>query len=65
MAAWDHALPLPNIMTERHTAYGEPGEDKHSQFKGCFLLDVYHFHIIVKLKCPWSSRRGSVVNESD
>ena len=48
MAAWDHALPLPNIMTECHTANGEPGEDKHSQFKGCFLLDVYHFHIIVK-----------------
>lgn len=47
MTIWEPWLPLPNIAKEHITS---PGKGPNSKFEVWFLLKVYSFHTIVKLK---------------
>lgn len=55
LAAAQHLWLLPSITREDWTVYCSPGNDRNSKFKGWFLLNAYHFCIIVKQKSPKSN----------
>ena len=44
------SLPLPGIRGGEQTTCPLPGKDQDSKFGELFLLGMYHFHTIVKLK---------------
>ena len=42
------SLLLPSTRRVYHTVYYSPGKDQNSKFEIWFLLNIYHYHTIIK-----------------